>query len=262
MSRYTDYKYASGVLKEIENKPEKYLIIHYSCESFYNLGGKSPRIASISVRQFNNAQTNNFSIHQYSEMLNTPITDKNYRIIEKELLNDFFAFVDKNSDKTWIHWNMRDSVFGFNALEQRFKVLGGSPVAIDNDKKIDLGHLFKLLYGGNYIENPHIEKLLHLNSFNPKQFLTGKDEAEAFDNGEYVKLSMSTSSKVNLFSTFITHAINKTLKTNVSIWTIRGVSVKGLYSTFQETTYGQVILWIINLILGGIIGAVIAKYIQ
>ena len=53
MSRYTDYKYASGVLKEIENKPEKYLIIHYSCESFYNLGGKSPRIASISVRQFN-----------------------------------------------------------------------------------------------------------------------------------------------------------------------------------------------------------------
>ena len=40
MSRYTDYKYASGVLKEIENKPEKYLIIHYSCESFYNLGGE------------------------------------------------------------------------------------------------------------------------------------------------------------------------------------------------------------------------------
>lgn len=44
MSRYTDYKYASGVLKGIENKPEKYLIIHYSCESFYNLGGKAPEL--------------------------------------------------------------------------------------------------------------------------------------------------------------------------------------------------------------------------
>lgn len=43
MSRYTDYKYASGVLKGIENKPEKYLIIHYSCESFYNLGGEKPQ---------------------------------------------------------------------------------------------------------------------------------------------------------------------------------------------------------------------------
>ncbi len=260
MSRYTDYKYASNILKGIENKPEKYLIIHYSCESFYNLGGKSPRIASISVRQFNNAQTNNFSIHQYSEMLNIPITDDTYRDIEKELLTDFFAFVDKNLDKIWIHWNMRDSVFGFNAIEQRFMVLGGIPQAIDNDKKIDLGHLFKLLYGGDYIENPHIEKLLELNKFNPKQFLNGKQEAEAFDNSEYVKLSMSTSSKVNLFSTFVTHAINQTLKTRIPNWKIRGTNFAGLLATFQDTTSGKIIFWLVNTIIAGIIGAWISKY--
>lgn len=260
MSRYTDYKYASNILKGIENKPEKYLIIHYSCESFYNLGGKSPRIASISVRQFNNAQTNNFSIHQYSEMLNIPITDDTYRDIEKELLTDFFAFVDKNLDKIWIHWNMRDSVFGFNAIEQRFMVLGGMPQAIDNDKKIDLGHLFKLLYGGDYIENPHIEKLLELNKFNPKQFLNGKQEAEAFDNSEYVKLSMSTSSKVNLFSTFVTHAINQTLKTRIPNWKIRGTNFAGLLATFQDTTSGKIIFWLVNTIIAGIIGAWISKY--
>lgn len=260
MSRYTDYKYASNILKGIENKPEKYLIIHYSCESFYNLGGKSPRIASISVRQFNNAQTNNFSIHQYSEMLNIPITNDTYRDIEKELLTDFFAFVDKNLDKIWIHWNMRDSVFGFNALEQRFKVLGGAPKTIDNDKKIDLGHLFKLLYGGDYIENPHIEKILELNKFNPKQFLNGKQEAEAFDNSGYVKLSMSTSSKVNLFSTFVTHAINQTLKTRTPNWKIRGTNFAGLLATFQDTTSGKIIFWLVNTIIAGIIGAWISKY--
>lgn len=260
MSRYTDYKYASNILKGIENKPEKYLIIHYSCESFYNLGGKSPRIASISVRQFNNAQTNNFSIHQYSEMLNIPITDDTYRDIEKKLLTDFFTFVDKNLDKIWIHWNMRDSVFGFNAIEQRFRVLGGKPQAIDNDKKIDLGHLFKLLYGGDYIENPHIEKLLELNKFNPKQFLNGKQEAEAFDNSEYVKLSMSTSSKVNLFSTFVTHAINQTLKTRIPNWKIRGTNFAGLLATFQDTTSGKIIFWLVNTIIAGIIGAWISKY--
>ena len=260
MSRYTDYKYASNILKGIENKPEKYLIIHYSCESFYNLGGKSPRIASISVRQFNNAQTNNFSIHQYSEMLNIPITDDTYRDIEKKLLTDFFTFVDKNLDKIWIHWNMRDSVFGFNAIEQRFRVLGGKPQAIDNDKKIDLGHLFKLLYGGDYIENPHIEKLLELNKFNPKQFLNGKQEAEAFDNSKYVKLSMSTSSKVNLFSTFVTHAINQTLKTRIPNWKIGGTNFAGLLATFQDTTSGKIIFWLVNTIIAGIIGAWISKY--
>lgn len=262
MSRYTDYKHASNILKEIEDRPEKYLIIHYSCESFFNLDGKSPRIASISVRQFNNAQTNNFSVHQYSEMLNIPITDDTYRDIEKELLTDFFAFVDKNTDKIWIHWNMRDTVFGFHALEQRFKVLGGTPVIIDDDKKVDLAYLFKKMYGGGYIDNPHIEKLLELNNLTPHRFLTGKQEADAFSSGHYHELSMSTSSKVNSFSTFLTLAINDDLKTNIPNWKIRGTNLVGLLATFQESTWGKIVFWVINLIVGGIIGAIIAKYIQ
>lgn len=260
MSRYTDNKHASSILKNIEDRPEKYLIIHYSCEDFNALKGKSPRIASISIRQFNNAQTNNFSIHQYSEMLNIPITDNTYKDIEKELLTDFFAFIDKNLDKIWIHWNMRDSVFGFNALEQRFKVLGGHPIAIDNDKKIDLGHLFKLLYGGDYIGNPHIVKLMERNNLTPKYFLNGKDEAKAFDDNEYVKLSISTSVKANLFFNFLTQALNGTLKTDVPKWKIRGSNIVGLWSTFESTLRGKTIIWIINLLIGGIIGALISKH--
>ncbi|HEK9993501.1 TPA: hypothetical protein TT573_000572 [Streptococcus equi subsp. zooepidemicus] len=260
MSRYSDYKSANVILKNIEDKPEKYLIIHYSCESFYNLGGKSPRIASISVRRFNNAQTNNFSIHQYSEMLNLEITDDTYETIEKKLLTDFFAFVEKNTDKIWIHWNMRDTVFGFHALEQRFKVLGDTPVMIDDDKKIDLAHLFKKMYGGGYIDNPHIEKLLELNKLTPHRFLTGKQEAEAFNSGHYHELSMSTSSKVNSFSTFLTLAINDNLKTNTPNWKIKGTNLSGLLATFRESTFGKFTFWILNLIIGGIIGAWIAKY--
>lgn len=262
MSRYSDYKYANTILKSIEERPEKYLIIHYSCESFYNLGSKSPRIASISVRQFNNAQTNNFSIHQYSEILDTPITDDTYETIEKELLTDFFTFVDRNTDKNWIHWNMRDTVFGFHAIEQRFKVLGGTPIIIDDDKKIDLAYLFKKMYGGGYIDNPHIEKLLELNNLTPHRFLTGKQEADAFSSRQYHELSMSTSSKVNSFSTFLTLAINDVLKTNTPKWKMRGTNLSGLLSAFQETTSGKVIIGIINLIVGGIVGAIIAKYIQ
>lgn len=246
-------------MKDIADKPEKYLIIHYSCESFFNLEGKSPKIASISVRQFNNAQTNNFSIHQYAEILQTEISQETYKQIEEKLLEDFFKFVDKNGGKTWIHWNMRDSSFGFNALEQRFKVLGGTPTVIDNDKKIDLGHLFKLYFGEDYIENPHIETLMNLNKFNPKNFLNGNDEAGAFDIDEYVKLSLSTSSKVNLFSSFITAATNNTLKTNVSRWKMRGTNLSGLYATITAYPIGIVVFWLITTIFSGIIGAIISN---
>lgn len=260
MSRYSDYKSARIELDKIKEKPEKYLIIHYSCESFYNLNGKTPKIASISVRKFSNGQTMNFSIHQFAEILNIQISNNNYITIEKELLTSFFSYIEKNDDKIWIHWNMRDNTFGFHALEQRFKVLGGEPKIIDDDKKIDLAYLFKNLYGGSYIDNPRIEKLLTKNKLQPNRFLSGAQEAEAFNTAQYNELSMSTSSKVNTFSNFITLAINNELLTNVPKWKIRGTNFLGLYSTFQESTQGKFILWIINLVIGGIVGAWIAKY--
>lgn len=259
MSRYSDYKHAKKILKDIEKNPGNYLIIHYSCESFLNLGGKSPRIASISVRRYGNAQTNNFSIHQYAEILHEEcVTDENYKNIEKKLLQDFYQYVEKNTDKKWVHWNMRDSNFGFQALEQRFQVLGGTPIFIDNEKKIDLAYLFKLLYGGNYIDNPHIENLTSLNGLTPNQFLNGKDEAEAFKKQEYNKLSMSTACKVNLFSTFLKNAINGSLKTNISKWEIRGVSINGLWSTFSDSKLGKTF----NFLLSAIIGAIISKIVE
>lgn len=47
--------------KEIQNLVDNafnLLIIHYSCESFYNIkDGRTPRITSIAVRFFNTGQT-------------------------------------------------------------------------------------------------------------------------------------------------------------------------------------------------------------
>ena len=36
------------------------------------------------------------------------------------------------------HWNMRDDIYGFKALENRYTVLNKTPSLIPDDKKIDL----------------------------------------------------------------------------------------------------------------------------
>ena len=50
--------------KEIEalfDKAEHVLIIHYSCESFYDIkDGRTPRVTSIAVRNLKTAQTESF----------------------------------------------------------------------------------------------------------------------------------------------------------------------------------------------------------
>lgn len=55
-------------LNELVQRDEYLLIIHYSCESFYNItDGRSPRITSIAVRYYRTGQTISFSIHKVAE---------------------------------------------------------------------------------------------------------------------------------------------------------------------------------------------------
>jgi hypothetical protein len=53
---------------ELYDKSENVMIIHYSCESFYDrANGKTPRITSIATRNLSSGQTESFSIHKIAE---------------------------------------------------------------------------------------------------------------------------------------------------------------------------------------------------
>ena len=57
-----------------------------------------------------------------------------------------------------------------------------------------------------------MEKLIELNNIGAKDYLSGKDEATAFENKEYVKLHRSTLRKVDVFANILNRTINNTLK--------------------------------------------------
>jgi len=213
---------ARAVLKELFAKPERISVIHYSCESFYDLpDGRSPRITSIAVRKLDNAQTESFSIHQIAEIrgggLKAPDIEPLYNDYERAMLDEFFAFIRLNSDRTFVHWNMRDKNFGFRAIEHRYKVLGGDPYLVPDDRKIDLSRLLIDLYGVQYIGHPRLETLLKKNNIEALDFMTGAEEAKAFEDGRYVDLHRSTLRKVDVFCNLTQRAFDKTLKNN-STW--------------------------------------------
>lgn len=175
-------------------------IIHYSCESFYERpNGASPRITSIAVRNLGTERTQTYSIHQVAERNGVPISQitDHYDKLEKQMLNEFFEFVRLHHDDRWIHWNMRDSNFGFVAIEHRYKVLGGDPVAIDDARKYNLASILIDLYGPAYAGHPRLLNLMRLNKISELHFLEGEDEAKAFQSAEFVKLHQSTLRKVD-----------------------------------------------------------------
>lgn len=212
---------AKNILEDICATKSFCLLIHYSCESFYDKAeGTSARITSIAVRNLANAQTKSFSIHQYAEHAKISGRDiaTQYDKFEKKMLDAFYSHVKKCEKMRWIHWNMRDINYGFEAIAHRYRVLGGKPSELHPENLIDLARLLIGLYSPKYIGHPRLEKLMYLNRITAKDFLSGKDEAIAFDNQEYVKLHQSTLRKVDIFANIIGRIEDGSLKTNMRAW--------------------------------------------
>ena len=161
--QYTRHSNARKLFAEIDANPQNYLIIHYSCESFYDIkDGHTPRITSIAVYDYATAQTDSFSIHKVAEKSGIQINDieSHYDELERKMLDEFLEYAKEHSNFFWIHWNMRDMNYGFKAIEHRYSVLGGNPYKIPDGKKIDLARQLINCYGVGYAGHPRMEKLL------------------------------------------------------------------------------------------------------
>lgn len=258
--QYDKRKKAEKIIKIIDKNPEMYLITHYSCESFYDItDGRTPRITSIAVYNFESAQTDSFSLHKIAERKHidlSEIEDK-YDQLEKQMLTEFFKYAKEHKEYKWIHWNMRDMNYGFKAIENRYLVLGGTPFYIPDTNKIDLSRLLIQYYGVGYIDHPRMEKLIDYNHISAKDFLSGADEAIAFENKEYVKLHMSTLRKVDVFANILNRVINNKLKVKSKWYEMYGLSFQGIFNYCREKWWIQLIWSAILLLLGAILGKLI-----
>lgn len=195
------------------------LVIHYSCESFYDkTDGKTPRVTSIAIRNLASGQTDSFSIHQIAEEQHVGFQEisEHYDSLERQMLDRYFEFLRTRQHCNWIHWNMRDMNYGFAAIEHRYRVLGGVPIQVSEDRKFDLSRALVDVYGVRYIGHPRLETLIELNKITARDLLTGKQEADAFDNKEFVKLHQSTLRKVDTLANIFERTSNKSLKTKAS----------------------------------------------
>lgn len=244
-------------LNEIYDDAINTYVIHYSCESFYASDGQSPlakstRVTSISVRNLKSGQTKTWSIHksaelnkkldELSEMIQTDaalaaqgkdseaqraiLTTRINKILdplELDMLQGYFSFLHNRSESTYVHWNMRDDKYGFSALEHRFRVLGGNPVILQDNRKFDLCRELVTLFGDRYA--PHtspkgrkgrLMSVIELNKITDTDALHGAEEAAAFINGEFIKLQQSTLRKVDVLSNIFDRTHDKSLKTEAS----------------------------------------------
>ncbi len=258
-SRIETRKRATRRFNEIANESNRILIIHYSCESFYDIPeGRSARITSIGIKYFNTGQCTSFSIHKIVEKIPSISfneIESHYDQLEKMMLDEFFEFVGRHQDFYWIHWNMRDINFGFEALKHRHHVLGGEPTLISNDKKIDLSSLLIDKYSPKYAGHPRLQKLVEMNRISTRDFMTGAEEAMAFEKKKFVELHKSTLKKIDIMNNLLIRTMNNTLKTNAKFKDSYGLSPTAVMELIKSYWGISLLIWIIGIILGGLFSA-------
>lgn len=229
LKKWKRRKNALSTIEQIENKRDNVLVIHYSCESFYDIkDGHTPRVTSIAIRNFSTGQTVSFSIHKCAEIrgVSQNDIDAQYDELEKLMLDEYFDFVKSRHGYTFLHWNMRDINYGFQAIEHRYSVLGGEPFVIDDARKEDLARLLVAIYGVNYIGHApsgRLHNLVEFNHITMKDVLTGAQEAASFEEKEFVKLHQSTLRKVDIMANILERVIDGSLETQATWWEIHGV---------------------------------------
>lgn len=192
--------------------------IHYSCQSLADGNeGLSPRITSIAVLHLASSSMHSFSIHLVAEVRNVKkasITSK-YDQLEKEMLINFYDFVRSHQDSVWLHWNMSNINFGFEAIEHRYKVLTSEDApSISDSRRFNLSALILGIYGQNCVENPRMLNLMKLNGGVHRDLLSGSEEVEAFKQKEFVKLHKSTMCKVYWFQSIYLKLQARKIKTS------------------------------------------------
>jgi hypothetical protein len=264
--RLDDRREGLKKIEELKQKKARTVVIHYSCESFFNTHGRTPRVTSIAIRNRDNQTTVVFSIHLMAQIKNRDIANLNnhdFDYLEKEMLKDFYTYLKKHQSYCWVHWNMRNANFGFEAIGNRFRILGGNPRIIEDQFRYDLPEILGLIHTYNFEKHnsPTKGQLLNLcrrNKITSMDALKGKDEADAFDNRDFLKLHMSTIRKVEMIDRVLTLQEKKKIKVNAWIFQACGITPVGII----EIVRNNWILFAIWSIIMGVIGMALEPVVQ
>lgn len=194
----------SDFVREYKRHPDRFYIIHYSCQNLNDENeALSPRITSIAILHFATHQVVSFSTHAIAEELHIGREHVigEFDRIEKRLLDRFYEFVQNRRDRYWIHWHMRSLTYGFEHLEHRYSVLGGTNAPIiPVESRINLSDMIQERYGTDYVTHPKLQSLMEINGGLHRDFLSGEQEVSAFNSQEFLKMHKSTICKVGFFA--------------------------------------------------------------
>ncbi len=177
-------------ITSLEEGLNRIAIVHYSCESFLDVKTGSPTIVSIAIKDLSSGQVTTFALCDSES--------------EEKMLGAYFQHLNNNRDELYVHWNMNDTVYGFEAIRNRYsQITGQQGIIIPSDQLFDLDDLVEKKYGKHYAPHPKLYHLAKINRYSMLGFRSGKDEAELFKQSAFFENKLSTIRKVHIIANIL-----------------------------------------------------------
>ena len=157
---------------------------------------------------------------------------------------------------------MRDVNYGFEAINNRYEILKGKSYEIKEENKFDLADKLKEFYGKNYIEHPRLEKICDYNKIDRKDFLSGQEEAKAFEGKKYLDLHRSILRKVKILKEIFEKMIDNSLKHKSKFRDTYGISIQSVYDLIKDDWRAFLIWNILVIIFGHFLIISLMKFIE
>lgn len=195
-------------ISQLYKESNRVFLIHYACESFDRPAGSPCRITGIAVRNLKTGQSKSWTIYGEAERKRRTATIKNdLDILEKSLLNCFSKHLKNHDECTYVHWNMRDTKYGFSHFHRRAAALGVKLHKLQDSQKFDLSNAIYKLYGPEHAPavakngtKGRIFSIAEINNISNAEAISGENEALAFARGDFGMVEGSTLRKLGMFS--------------------------------------------------------------
>jgi hypothetical protein len=245
---------AKKLLEGLQNGSSQAFVIHYSRQNLNDNeeGRATPRIVAIMTKSIDGRETHCFAIHHEAEKADiiSEEIDNYYDMLEERLLRSFNSFVGQNRNCMWLHWDMNDVHFGFEAIKHRYLVLCENTDEFNDipvHNRININELLKNIFGSKYEKEPRFENLMKTNNDGGvmEGFLSVTNEAKEFKKLGFPAILESLRCKVNFLLEVIDKAYNDTLKVS-SRYLVN--KLKG-FITHPVTATVSLILTLVSIIL-------------
>lgn len=229
--------------------------IHYAGANF---AAAERRVVAIVARNLGTGVTYCFELESELRRLGhnpTQSTIDELNLAERKMFDAFYSFVREHKHHYWLHWNMRNSLFGFLGMENRQRALGGKIVEIPEEYRIDLADRLIDLYGDRYA--PAVNRLRGLakrNGIPLPHLMDGIDQGRSVERHDYSAVTRSLLNRIDVMYIVAIKAKEGTLRTDAP-WKDRVAGAGGLLKWAKEhpiILVCAIIAPVISLVLFGV----------